>query len=496
MKLGQQLRIKQNQSLIMTPQLQQAIKLLQLSNIELAEFIDNAQLENPFLQDKTELIHNKTKDMEKTTPDICENLNNAIDPLKKENNIDLENTFDTHLSSDFNLENKKLSNREIINSSNVTSAGEVIEKTLQNKISLREHLINQINIDFESSNIKTIAIRMIDFLHPSGWFVSPISEVAKDLNVDSILIDEALVKLKKLEPSGIFSQNLGECLKIQLKDLNLFNAPFKILLENLEYLPHGKIKQVSKLCGVSEEKLFQMIKLIKTLNPKPADLFSQEKVLIDQPDIIVTKSEKGWRIDLNNSNLPTVNLDEDYIQEMNNFNLDEKGNNFAAEKIGEARWLKKAVEQRNKTILRVTSEIVKKQVSFFKHGLSHMKPMILKDISDAIGMHESTVSRVTNSKLILTEWGSMPLKNFFSASITSTQDSEMHAASAVRETIRNLISSEFASKPLSDDKLAGILSKEGMEVARRTVAKYRDMLNIPSSSQRRRESRLQRLVSN
>ena len=496
MKLGQQLKIKQNQSLIMTPQLQQAIKLLQLSNIELAEFIDNAQLENPFLQEKTELTDKKTKDIENTTPEICDNLNNPTDPLKKESNIDLENTFDTHLSSDFNSENKNLSNREIINSSNITSAGEVIEKTLQNKISLREHLINQININFKNSNLKTIAVRMIDFLHPSGWFITPISEVAQDLNVDSSFVEESLLELKKLEPSGIFAENLAECLKNQLKDLNLYNASFKILLENLEYLPQGKIKQASKLCGVSEEKLFKMIKLIKTLNPKPADLFSQEKVLIDQPDIIVTKSEKGWRIDLNNSNLPTVNLDEDYIEEMNNFNLDEKGNNFAAEKIGEARWLKKAVEQRNKTILRVTSEIVKKQISFFKHGLSHMKPMILKDISDAIGMHESTVSRVTNSKLILTEWGSMPLKHFFSASIASTEDSEMHAASAVRETIRSLISSEIASKPLSDDKLAGILSKEGMEVARRTVAKYRDMLNIPSSSQRRRESRLQRLVSN
>jgi RNA polymerase sigma-54 factor len=496
MKLGQQLRIKQNQSLIMTPQLQQAIKLLQLSNIELAEFIENAQLENPFLQEKNKLIETKKEVLDKITPDTCDNLINSNDPLKKENNIDLENTFDTHLSSDFKMENKNLSEKEIINSSSLTSAGEVIEKTLQNTTSLREHIINQINIDFKDVNSKIIAIRMIDFLHPSGWMITPISEIAQDLNIDGLIIEEVLEKLKKLEPSGIFSGNLSECLKIQLKDLNFYNSSFKTLLDNLEYLPQGKIKQVSKLCGVSEEKLFKMIKVIKTLNPKPAELFSQEKVLIDQPDIIVTKSEKGWRIDLNNSNLPTVNLDEDYIEEISNFNLDEKGNNFAVEKIGEARWLKKAVEQRNKTILKVTSEIVKKQVGFFKHGLSHMKPMILKDISDAIGMHESTVSRVTNSKLILTEWGAMPLKHFFSASIASSEDTVMHAASAVRETIRSLISSEISSKPLSDDKLAGILSKEGMEVARRTVAKYRDMLNIPSSSQRRRASRLQRFVSN
>ena len=239
-----------------------------------------------------------------------------------------------------------------------------------------------------------------------------------------------------------------------------------------------------------------MVRIIKTLNPKPAENFSQDKVIVDQPDIIVSKSEKGWRIDLNGSTLPTVNLDEDYIKEIDNYHLDEKGTNFLAEKVGEARWLKKAVEQRNKTILKVTSEIIKKQVGFFRHGINHMKPMILKDISDAIGMHESTVSRVTNSKLILTEWGVMPLKNFFSASISSSQNSEMHAASAVRETIKNLIAAEIVSKPLSDDKLVGILSKEGMEVARRTVAKYRDMLNIPSSSQRRRASRLQRFASN
>tara|TARA_B110000858_G_C17778487_1_gene463513 strand:- start:1007 stop:2020 length:1014 start_codon:yes stop_codon:yes gene_type:complete len=337
---------------------------------------------------------------------------------------------------------------------------------------------------------------MIDYLHPSGWFITPILEVAQDLNIDENLISNTLSKLQKLEPSGIFSRNLSECLKFQLIENNHFNESFKILLDNLDMLPAGKIKQASKLCFVSEEKLFEMIKIIKTLNPKPAEKFVQDDILIDQPDVVVSKTPKGWRIDLNGSTLPTVTLDEDYIEEINNFSLDEKSIDFTSEKIGEARWLKKAVEQRNKTILRVTSEIVKKQVGFFKHGLSHMKPMILKDIADAIGMHESTISRVTNGKLILTEWGAMSLKSFFSASIASSEESEMHAASAVRETIKKLISKEISGKPLSDDKLAGILSKEGMDVARRTVAKYRDMLKIPSSAQRRRTSRLQRYVNN
>ena len=497
MKLGQQLRIKQNQSLIMTPQLQQAIKLLQLSNVELAEFIENAKLENPFLKEKVDLVeNNKTYDAEKNTPDICDNLTNTVDPLKNENITELQNTFDSHISSDFKIENKNLYEKEVVNSGNAISAGEVIEKTSQNKITLRDHLINQINLDFKNKIEKAVAIGMIDYLHPSGWFITPIFEVAEDLNIDETLILNTLLKLQKLEPSGIFSRNLSECLKYQLIENNSFNESFKILLDNLDMLPAGKIKQASKLCFVTEEKLFEMIKVIKTLNPKPAEKFIQEDILIDQPDVIVSKTQKGWRIDLNGSTLPTVNLDEDYIEEINNFSLDEKSADFTSEKIGEARWLKKAVEQRNKTILRVTSEIVKKQVGFFKHGFSHMKPMILKDIAEAIGMHESTISRVTNGKLILTEWGAMSLKSFFSASIASSEEAEMHAASAVRETIKKLISKEISGKPLSDDKLAGILSKEGMDVARRTVAKYRDMLKIPSSAQRRRTSRLQRYVNN
>ena len=496
MKLGQQLKIKQNQSLIMTPQLQQAIKLLQLTNIELADFIEKAQLENPFLKENNQLSQKTIINNENTNLKACDSMISSLDPFRKESKVDIENTFDTHISSNSKLENKKLHDNEAIKSGNSITAGEVIEKTLKYEMSLREHIINQINISSNDFENKHVAIGMIDYLHPSGWFVIPTSEVARDLNIEISIVDRTLEKLKNLEPTGIFSQNLAECLKNQLIENNQFDQHFKTLLENLNILPSGKFKQVSKLCKVSEEKLFQMIKILKTLNPKPAEKFNQESLLIDQPDIIVKKSAKGWRIDLNNSTLPSVNLDESYMEDVENYNLDEKGNNFAVEKIGEARWLKKAVEQRNKTILKVTAEIVKKQVGFFRHGFSHMKPMILKDVSDSIGMHESTVSRVTNSKLILTEWGVMPLKNFFSASISGSENAEFHAASAVRETIKTLISSEISGKPLSDDKLAKILNKEGMDVARRTVAKYRDMLNIPSSSQRRRQARFQRIASN
>ena len=240
----------------------------------------------------------------------------------------------------------------------------------------------------------------------------------------------------------------------------------------------------------------QHVNLVKTLNPKPAEGFLDQELNISQPDVIVTKTPKGWKIDLNRSTLPSINLDEEYIDEINQTNLDEKSNFFTSEKVGEARWLKKAIEQRNKTILKVTSEILKKQTAFFKHGFSHMKPMILKDIADSIGMHESTISRVTNSKLILTEWGLLAMKEFFSASISSTEETDKHAASAVREALKKLISNEITGKPLSDEKIAAYLSEEGMDVARRTVAKYRDMLNIPSSAERRRNAKFNKLLSN
>ena len=213
MKLGQQLKIKQNQSLIMTPQLQQAIKLLQLTNIELSDFIDKAQLENPFLKENDQII---TRNTAEKTSNTHENMNSPQDAFNNGNKLDLDNTFDSHISSSLKIENKKLFDKEVVRSGSNKSAGEIIEKTLKHKISLREHIINQINLNFKNSHSKSVAIGMIDYLHPSGWFISSTSEVAKELNVDISIVETTLSKLKNLEPVGIFSQNLAECLKNQL----------------------------------------------------------------------------------------------------------------------------------------------------------------------------------------------------------------------------------------------------------------------------------------
>ncbi len=493
MKLTQQLKIKQNQSLIMTPQLQQAIKLLQLSNIELAEYVEDAKNENPFL--KEDLVSKKieTNSIDKTNEiRMSEKL---INDVNINSQLETENTFDSHLDiggkelQRFNNQNFKDKFTEN------SSTSEIIEKTKENDLTLQQYLINQIKLEFPNELI-SFAISMTDYLHPSGWLITPFEEIHRDLNLELDTFNVIIKKLQSLEPSGVFSRNLSECLKIQLIENGDYSDQFEILLGNLELLTSGKFKTLSKLIGVDQRQIIEMVNIIKTLNPKPAEKFLKQNLNISQPDVIISRSEKGWKIDLNRSTLPSVDIDEEYINEMENVKLDEKAETFTSEKIGEAKWLKKAVEQRNKTILRVTSEILKKQTAFFKHGFSHMKPLILKDIADAIGMHESTISRVTNSKLILSDWGLLSMKDFFSASIQSSQESDKHAASAVREALKKLISTEISSKPLSDEKISEYLSNKGMDVARRTVAKYRDMLNIPSSAQRRRNSRFNKLLSN
>ncbi|MFL2821301.1 MAG: RNA polymerase factor sigma-54 [Candidatus Puniceispirillales bacterium] len=490
MKINQQLKIKQNQSIVMTPQLQQAIKLLQLTNIELAEYVENAKLENPFI--KEDLNIKKIEINEQKTSDVLENTKQNEDPLKINSDLEMNNSFDTHISErSFEKDNTTIKNN--FENKN-TFLSEVIENTVSNKISLKEYLTNQITLSFEKKD-QSVAISLIDYLHPSGWLIHPVEDIAEELNKPVNYIEEIIQHLQSLEPIGIFAKNLSECLKIQLKEKGVLNETYQVLIDNLTLITKGKIKTLTKLCKIENDKIIQMINIIKTLNPKPAENFIDEPLSISEPDIIVSKTNKGWKIDLNRSTLPTIDLDEDYISEISNLNLGGDDNEFTANKIGEAKWLQKAVDQRNKTILKVASVILQKQISFFKHGLSHMKPLILKDVADAIGMHESTVSRVTNSKLILTDWGLLSLKEFFSAAIPSSEESDKHAASAVREALKKLISTEVSSKPLSDEKIADVLSNQGIDVARRTVAKYRDMLSIPSSAERKRRSKLNKLLS-
>jgi len=264
----------------------------------------------------------------------------------------------------------------------------------------------------------------------------------------------------------------------------------KKLLENLNLLAKGELKQLMRITGLNQEGISKSISLIRSLNPKPGESFEYDESYRNAPDVIVSKGSNGWVVELNKSTLPSITINEQYINEMSKSIRDESSTNFVSEAVASARWLKRSVEQRNSTTLTIAAAIVAQQEDFLELGLSHLKPMVLRDIATNVGMHESTVSRVTTGLVIETPRGCFAMKYFFSVSLNSAEDGENHAATAVRESIRKLISEEPEKKPLSDEAIAIIMKKQGIDLARRTVAKYREIMKIPSSAQRRRQTRL------
>ncbi len=291
MKINQQLKIKQNQSIVMTPQLQQAIKLLQLTNIELAEYVENAKLENPFIKEDINIKKVVTKDQK--TIDVLENTKQNEDPLKINSNLEMNNSFDTHISENY-FENNKTTIKNNFENKN-TFLSEVIENSVSNSISLKEHLINQITLSFEKKD-QYVAISIIDYLHPSGWLIHQAEEIAKELKKPLNYIEAIIQQLQCLEPTGVFAKNLSECLKIQLREKGILDKTYQILIENLTLIIKGKIKTLSKMCKVKHDKIIEMVNIIKTLNPKPAEYFTDEPLRITEPDIIVTKTNKGWKL--------------------------------------------------------------------------------------------------------------------------------------------------------------------------------------------------------
>ena len=297
--------------------------------------------------------------------------------------------------------------------------------------------------------------------------------------------------MQSFEPNGVFARNLKECLKIQLMNENNFDSKKEILIENIDLLGSGNIKGLQKLTGLKEERLKDEIRIIRALNPKPGSKYSTDNDNIFHPDVIVTKNNSDWAVELNHGTLPKININEDYVKEIERLQCGESDKKFINESLNSARWLLKAIQQRNVTTLKISSEIVNQQKEFFEKGKKYLKPMVLKDVAKKINMHESTVSRVTSDKLMLTPRGVFEMKLFFSASISSTKKGETHSAESVRESLKKLISSEPVNNPLSDEMLVEKLQDEGIDLARRTVAKYRELLNIPASSVRRKIMKIQ-----
>ena len=481
MQITQNLKLKQSQSLVMTPQLQQAIKLLQLNNLELTELVNKELEENPFLENETN--EENVEKFEDETNDLSESFESGESIADEPKNEDYDNRWDTDLSYQ---SYSKSSDRDSID------AGSVVEKTLSEQISLKTILKKQAELEFKSETEKKIAELLIDYIEPSGWMITDIEELSNFSGFEKEKIESILLKMQNFEPNGVFARNLKECLIIQLKNEDKLNNHNKKIIENLELLGEGNLKELQKITNLKEEEIKYNVKTIRLLNPGRTK-YSDENNNIFNPDVIVTKNNQNWDVELNNSTLPKVTVNQEYINEIESLNCSESDKKYITENLNSAKWLIKAIEQRNLTTLKISAEIVNQQKLFFEKGKKYLKPMILKDVAKKINMHESTVSRVTSEKLMLTPRGIFEMKIFFSASICGTNDGDSFSAASVRESLRKLISDEPMNNPFSDEILVNKLQSQGISLARRTVAKYRELLNIPSSSIRRRMMKIQNL---
>src|SRR5216684_1359359 len=424
MALSQRLDLRQTQALVMTPQLQQAIKLLQMSNIELAVFVDQELEQNPLLdRDESDPEGGNTVVVGSDAGPDASSVEPAAPPRSEQAGL---GTAEPPL------------------------AGEDVDQ----------------------------------------WNAAAGSEGEGDFDLggDPARVEAVLARLQRFDPPGIFARNLAECLALQLRERNRLDPAMQALLDNLPLLASRDGVSLMRLCGVDAADLADMIAEIKSLDPKPGLALDPVTAQIVVPDIIMRPQPHGaWLVELNNETLPRVLVNNRYYATVARGASRKADKDYLTERLQSANWLVKSLHQRAITILRVASEIVNQQSAFFQHGVQFLRPLILRDIAAAINMHESTVSRVTTNKFMMTPRGIFELKYFFTSSIQASSGGDAHSAEAVRFRIKALIDAEAGGEVLSDERIVDILQKDGVDIARRTVAKYRESLRIPSSVQRRRE---------
>lgn len=488
------LELKQSQNLVMTPQLRQAIEILQLNNIELANLIEEEISKNPFLEKEAGGSESFSDG------DVSHNPDNAGDRVTEKPESDVESSGlsiseDDNISQSFAL-NNDYESAEIYgrggSGSFDNSEFDLIETAIAEEKNLRNHLSEQINACFYDEKERLTASLLVDFLDDSGFLRESSEDLAKRLSCSVTHISKIIAKLKQFDPTGIFAKDVKECFSIQLKERNLLDDAMFLLIENIDLLAKYDRKKLCSVCKVSPEKLDEMIVEMRRLNPNPASEFEHVVVQTRIPDVLMKALPKheggGWKVELNPETLPSVLVNNDYyIQVCGSLSKDREGKKYVEDCMTAANWLIRALEQRANTILKVSSSIIEEQNGFFLYGIEYMRPMTLRDIAEKIEMHESTVSRVTNGKYIYTPRGIFELKYFFTSSVGGSKGSGSdHSSNAIKAKISALIKSETAENILSDDRIVEILKKEGISIARRTITKYREALGIPSSSKRKR----------
>jgi RNA polymerase sigma-54 factor len=479
------LHIKQSQTMVMTPQLQQSIKMLQLTSIDLIPYIAQQIEENPFLESS-----DSQKDEHEERSQDGEREEIKIDGVQE---IQADGVWNDDEVSPavYDSESPTYSGVGKGASSDFGESDYGIENISASAETLREHISDQINIYITQPAERLIAAHLIDMLDESGYIISDLIPLSEVLQCDYQQIESVLKILQGFDPAGIFARDLAECLSLQLKEKNRLDPAMQMLLANLDLFAKRDFKSLCKICGVDEEDLSEMCDEIKALNPKPGNIFSSEHMQILYPDVFLKKGDKGkWHLELNSEALPKVLVNRRYYSEVESQVKDKESKKFLSEQFNTANWLVKALDQRANTILKVATEIVAQQDNFFRYGIHHIKPLVLSDIAQGIDMHESTVSRVINGKYIATHMGVYELKYFFSSAVSSSTGGEDVSSKRIKFMIKDLIDNEASKAILSDDKIAAMLKTTGVDVARRTVMKYREAMNIPSSVQRRRDKNL------
>jgi len=472
MALSQRLDLRQTQALVMTPQLQQAIKLLQLSNMELSAYVEGELEQNPLLErDDRPTEAGAESEPAATEPDEGVEAWEAVAGSEGEGSVDLSGDPGVWQSP-----------------SPRPQAGETLpglDQTLSRPTTLRDHLLAQLSVDLDDPVDRVIGTHLVDMVDDAGYLQGDLAEVAQRLGCDVPRVETTLARLQRFDPPGVFARDLAECLALQLQDRDRLDPAMRALLGNLPLLASRNAPELMKLCGVDVEDLAEMVAEIKALNPKPGLAFDTAAAEPVVADVLVRPQGAGFAIELNSDTLPRVLVNNRYYAEVAGAARNKADKDYLAERYQQANWLMKALHQRATTILKVATEIVRQQEGFFRHGVQHLRPLVLRDIAEAIEMHESTVSRVTSNKYMSCPRGIYELKYFFTSAIAAASGGEALSAEAVRYRIKALIEGE-GNDVLSDDRLVEILLKEGIDIARRTVAKYREALRIPSSVQRRR----------
>ncbi|MBB4312265.1 RNA polymerase sigma-54 factor [Roseospira marina] len=491
----------------MTPQLQQAIKLLQMSNLDLTTYVEQELERNPLLERDERADFDSLPERQEVRADAESSViidrgagegTDGPSPLDQDYNTDRDESGAGDMVGPTSGDGGGFDELGLAvgawgggggGSSDFSDDMRGLEETLSRPVSLRDHLSGQMAVDLTDPAELLIGGHLLGLLDPCGYLTATVEDVATTLGAPEPQVEAVLARLQRFDPPGVFARTLKECLALQLADLNRLDPAMQALLDNLDLLARRDIAALQKACEVDAEDLREMIAEVRALDPKPALRFEGEPIQSVVPDVVMRPNpEGGWVVELNADTLPRVLVNRRYLARVRPAAKGDKAvQAFLGESLQTANWLVKALDQRATTILKVAGEIVRQQDAFLEHGIQHLRPLILRDVAGVIGMHESTVSRVTSNKYISTPRGLFELKYFFTQAINSSAGGEAHSAEAVRARIKALIDAEPPRKVLSDDRIVTILREEGVDIARRTVAKYREGMRIPSSVQRRRE---------